>query len=104
MAETARNAGGAQRLRAEAPPVVKRTPGRRWQVPAGLEERLLDAGGLRLEEWLASGAARIVKQGPHRIVYEVRLPGLSFFVKHNRATDVATWLRQWLRPSKARSE
>ncbi|MBI1831538.1 MAG: phosphotransferase, partial [Planctomycetes bacterium] len=65
---------------------------------------LLDDQGLRLPEWLQSGQARIVKQGPHRIVYRVELPGLCFYVKHNFIHDQRAWFRQLVRQSKARIE
>src|SRR5205807_9496577 len=73
-------------------------------VAPGLASPLLNGGGLPLSEWLRTGQAHIVKQGPHRIVYRVELPGLCVYLKHNRVTDARTWLRQLVRPSKARSE
>ncbi len=78
--------------------------GFRWSLRPGLETELLSADGLRMEEWLASGQARVVKQGPHRIVYRVELPGLCFYVKHNFVHDPRAWIRQLVRPSKARME
>jgi tRNA A-37 threonylcarbamoyl transferase component Bud32 len=76
----------------------------RWQVLPECRDRLFGPQGLRLEEWLQAGQAHVVKHGPHRTVYRVALPGLDFFLKHNRTTDVGSWLRQWIRPSKARME
>ena len=58
----------------------------------------------RLDEWRGTGRVRVVKQGPHRTVYRVTLDGLSFFVKHNRLHDLRAWVRQLVRPSKARTE
>src|SRR5438067_7803573 len=78
--------------------------GVRWSLAPDLERPLLDDSGLRLREWLHCGQAHVVKQGPHRIVYRVDLPGLSFYLKHNRVNDARAWLRQLLRPSKARQE
>jgi tRNA A-37 threonylcarbamoyl transferase component Bud32 len=83
--------------------------GVRWQFrPEGLggEEaaHLFGPDGLRLPEWLACGAARVVKQGPHRTVYHVVLPGLDFHVKHYPAAGRRAWLRGLVRPSKARAE
>ena len=78
--------------------------GFRWSVDPALQHSLLDHAGLRLPHWLSAGQAHIVKQGPHRIVYRVELPGLSFYLKHNRVTDTRTWIRQLVRPSKARQE
>ena len=61
--------------------------GFRWSLLPNLHARLLNEQGLRLPEWLESGQARVVKQGPHRIVYRVELPGLCFYVKHNFIHD-----------------
>ncbi|MBI3822334.1 MAG: hypothetical protein HY289_06605 [Planctomycetes bacterium] len=78
--------------------------GFRWSLLPDLRAQLLNADGLRLPEWLQSGQARVVKQGPHRIVYRVELPGLCFYVKHNFVHDQRAWFRQLVRPSKARIE
>lgn len=75
-----------------------------WSLAPGLGARLFDGQGLRLREWLDAGLARIVKQGPHRVVYRVELPGLHFYLKHNRVPDLRSRLRQLVRPSKARIE
>jgi hypothetical protein len=75
-----------------------------WLLPADQNALLLGPDGLRLEEWLRSGQARIVKQGHHRIVYRVELPGLIFYLKHNLLPDMRSWVRQLVRPSKARME
>jgi tRNA A-37 threonylcarbamoyl transferase component Bud32 len=78
--------------------------GFRWSLMPDLQAQLLDEQGLRLPEWLDSGQACVVKQGPHRIVYRVELPGLCFYVKHNLIHDRRAWFRQLVRPSKARIE
>jgi tRNA A-37 threonylcarbamoyl transferase component Bud32 len=75
-----------------------------WIVSLDYRERLLGPNGLRLDEWLQSGAARIIKHGPHRTVYRVNLPGVSFYLKHNRLANTRAWLRELVRPSKARME
>lgn len=83
-----------------------------WQVKAdwwaGAEAnrsaQLFGPEGLRLEEWLLTGQARVVKKGLHRTVYHVVLPGLDIHLKHYPLTDTRSWLRQLIRPSKARSE
>ncbi|HEY7428394.1 MAG TPA: lipopolysaccharide kinase InaA family protein [Gemmataceae bacterium] len=77
--------------------------GVRWQIRPGLEP-LFGPDGLRLNEWLAAGQARVVKHGPHRTVYHVALPELDFYLKHNRLADGRAWLRELVRPSKARIE
>jgi tRNA A-37 threonylcarbamoyl transferase component Bud32 len=78
--------------------------GVRWQVVPLCREQLLGPDGLRLEEWLRAGQAQVVKHGPHRTVYKVTLPGLCFYLKHYPVTGVRAWLRQLVRPSKARTE
>src|SRR6266542_5598308 len=78
--------------------------GLRWRVRAEHRDLLLDEHGLRLSEWLRLGQAHVVKHAAHRTVYEVRLPGLHFYVKHNRLLDTRGWLRAWVRPGKALTE
>jgi len=86
-------------------PLVETTAGGvRWQVAAECRDRLFGPRGLRLDDWLRAGQARVVKNGPHRTVYHVALPGLSFFVKHYRLMDGRAWLRDLVRRSKARLE
>lgn len=80
------------------------TGGVRWRVAAEHCERILGPHGLRLDEWLRAGQARPVKKGPHRVVYRVELPGLCCYLKHNLLPDARAWLRQLVRPSKARME
>jgi tRNA A-37 threonylcarbamoyl transferase component Bud32 len=76
----------------------------RWQVRPQCRDLLFGPDGLRLEEWLQTGRAHVVKHGPHRTVYRVVLPELSFYLKHYRLADVRAWLRQLVRPAKARIE
>src|SRR5260370_16582281 len=78
--------------------------GMRWLIAPEYQDLLLGAEGLRLQEWLQTGQAVAVKHGPHRAVYRVDLPGLSFYLKHNRVIDLRTWVRQLVRPSKAAME
>jgi Ser/Thr protein kinase RdoA (MazF antagonist) len=78
--------------------------GMRWQVVPEHRQALFGAAGLRLEEWLRNGQARVVKHGPHRAVYRVGLPGLDFHLKHYRLHDTRAWLRDLVRQSKARME
>jgi hypothetical protein len=78
--------------------------GFRWEVAPECRDALLGPEGLRLDVWLRDGLAEVVKHGPHRTVYRVRLPGLDCFVKHYRMHDTRAWLRELVRPSKARME
>src|SRR5262245_33447127 len=65
---------------------------------------LVGVEGICLKEWLRAGKATVVKEGPHRIVYRVALDRVTFYVKHNLTPDHVSWIRQLLRPSKARRE
>ncbi len=84
-----------------AEPVVVTAGGVRWRADPEVWARLIGPGGLRLREWLGAGAARVVKDGPHRTVYRVTLPGLDFHVKHYRLHGPRAWLRELVRPPKA---
>jgi tRNA A-37 threonylcarbamoyl transferase component Bud32 len=75
----------------------------RWQVREGWTDLGRALLGLPLEDWLAAGAARVVKNGPHRTVYRVSLPGVDFHLKHYHPAQARGWLRNLL-PSTARRE
>jgi tRNA A-37 threonylcarbamoyl transferase component Bud32 len=100
---TAGAAGSLTGIDAMSELIVLERGGVRWQFRPGLEH-LFGPDGLRLKEWLAAGRAHIVKHGPHRTVYHVVLPGLDFYLKHNRLADCRAKLRELVRPSKARIE
>jgi tRNA A-37 threonylcarbamoyl transferase component Bud32 len=78
--------------------------GFRWMIAPEHRQALLGPKGLRLEEWLKTGQACVVKKGPHRVVYRVDLPNLSFYVKRNLITDRWSRFRAMICPSKARTE
>lgn len=80
------------------------SPGFHWSVVPHLRDLLLGPAGIRLNEWLDNGQAEIVKHVQYRTIYRVQLPGVSFFLKHYPLSDVRSWLRQLVRPSKARGE
>lgn len=75
----------------------------RWRLQPDFAQHL-GPGGVRLEDWLRSGQAQIVKHGSQRVVYRVTLGQVTFYLKHNLTPDALTWCRQLLRPSKARRE
>ena len=75
-----------------------------WWVRPEWERRLLGADGLRLEEWRQQGRLRVVKTGPHRVVYRVDLAEGSVFVKHFLVPSWRSMIRQWLRRGKGRNE
>lgn len=85
-------------------PIELTAAGVRWKVLPEYRDVLFGAQGLRLPEWLREGRARVVKHAGHRTVYQVLLPGLHFYLKHNRLVDARARLREWLRPGKARAE
>lgn len=84
-------------------PLVRDTRDMRWQIAAGWESELLDSDGLRLDQWLASGQAQVVKRSPGRTIYRVDLPARHFYLKHYRG-GLRERLRQWFRASAARRE
>ncbi|MBX9679797.1 MAG: lipopolysaccharide kinase InaA family protein [Gemmataceae bacterium] len=59
---------------------------------------------LPIERWIALGQAKVVKQGPHRIVWHVELPSVSFHLKKNLIPNWRARMRGWMRGPKARRE
>jgi hypothetical protein len=82
----------------------------RWQVHPDWRDCLFNEHGLRFTEWRQSGGVETVKQAPHRTVYRIGLPltthhsPLTIFIKHYPLADLRAYLRQTMRPAKARSE
>lgn len=79
------------------------TAGIRWHLAPGAAE-ILNASTLDLAIHQRSGAAQVVKSGPHRTVYRIALPAGVVFWKHCRIAGIRSWLRQCLRPPKAKME
>jgi tRNA A-37 threonylcarbamoyl transferase component Bud32 len=75
----------------------------RWHLSAAGRDALLPAH-LDLVEHLQRGTAQIVKHGPHRTVYKICLGDFNIFWKHCRISDIGSYLRQCIRPPKARLE
>ena len=75
-----------------------------WWVHGPWRDLLLDADGLRLEQWRAEGRVTTVKSGPHRIVYRVQLPEFAVYIKHYLVPDRRAKYRQWFRRGKGRNE
>jgi tRNA A-37 threonylcarbamoyl transferase component Bud32 len=75
-----------------------------WRVRPDVAELLFNSTGLRLHEWLLSGQASVVKHGPHRTVYQVRIGARSIYIKHHRVPSAHAMLSQWARSSKGRRE
>src|SRR5262249_13720662 len=92
--------------------------GIRWRIDPAYEHILLGRAGLLrepepaasetcalgLKERTRAGQAVVVKQGFHRTVYRVNLPGLSCYIKHNRITGWRSWGRDLLRGCKSVNE
>jgi tRNA A-37 threonylcarbamoyl transferase component Bud32 len=84
----------------------------RWHIlpelvhddPHGSAAKLFRPDGPPLDEWQAAGHATVIKQAAHRTVYRVVLPGLDFHLKQYRVADARAWLRELVRPGKARLE
>ncbi|MBL9123895.1 MAG: hypothetical protein JNG90_09710, partial [Planctomycetaceae bacterium] len=84
-------------------PLVRDTGDVRWRIAADWEQAVLDAQGLRLDEWLADGRAQVVKRNSNRTIYRIDLPAQGLFLKHYRG-DWLERLREWFRSSSARRE
>lgn len=76
----------------------------RWQVCADRVDELFDSSGLKLTEWKRHGQTTIIKNGPHRTVYHLELPSGGYFLKHFKADDWKTKLRQLVTPCRAELE
>jgi tRNA A-37 threonylcarbamoyl transferase component Bud32 len=76
----------------------------RWLVQPGWEKRLFNAAGLRLEAWRADRQLHVLKQAFHRTIYRVDLPDEPIFIKYYPVADLRAFVRQRLRPAKARTE
>ena len=64
-------------------------------------QRVLADSGLRWSEWLREGRVQVIKQGPHRSVYQLNLPDGCFFLKHYRIPGLRAFLQNLVRPAKA---
>ncbi|HEY1189080.1 MAG TPA: lipopolysaccharide kinase InaA family protein [Gemmata sp.] len=80
-----------------------RANGRVWHLsPEG--EALFGGSAPAFDVWLSNGSAEVVKSGPHRTVYRVRLASGVVYVKHCRINGSRAWAREVLRVPKARLE
>ncbi len=76
----------------------------RWHLSPELAARLAALGGFDFARWRRAGCVETVKDGPHRAVYRLRLPGLDCHIKHYRPLGWRSRVRELLRPNKARGE
>lgn len=80
-----------------------RAGGRVWHLSTE-GHALFGAAGPALDCWLAD-CATVVKHGSHRTVYRVQRPGgVVVYVKHCRINGPRAWVREVIRPPKARLE
>lgn len=86
-----------------APDRLTGRDGTRWTFAPGARG-LLPPSGPDVDGWLANGVASVVKHGPHRTVYRAALPRVSLYWKRCRLLGLRGWLRQALRPPKAKLE
>ncbi len=80
-----------------------RADGRVWHLSAE-GHALFGCAGPALDQWLAGDSAAVVKHGPHRTVYRIGLPTGTVYVKHCRINGPRAWVREVVRPPKARLE
>jgi tRNA A-37 threonylcarbamoyl transferase component Bud32 len=74
-----------------------------WRVePAGVE--LFGPDGPDLTAWEKAGLVEVVKRNLQRAISRVRLSGGTVYVKQCRANTPRSWVREVLRPAKARLE
>lgn len=76
----------------------------RWTVRPDWADVLLHATGLRIDEWTRQGLTKLIKASRQRTVHRIELPQGAIYVKQHAIPDTRAYLRQWLRPSKARIE
>lgn len=72
-----------------------------WHLHASQFSELICDTGLRLNAWLADGAATVVKQGAHRAVYRLALPSGTYYLKQYRLAGPRAWLQNNIRPCRA---
>lgn len=81
--------------------------GPRWWMRGTFAEALLDGGELPLAAWRAAGRLRVVKQGPHRIVWRLSPESAAapaMFIKRFECRTARDRLANALRGSRARME
>jgi tRNA A-37 threonylcarbamoyl transferase component Bud32 len=71
----------------------------RWRVAPAFRGRLPEGLPPTPDE-----GACLIKHGPHRTVWKLGLDGMAVYWKHCRLLGIRGWLRQCLRPPKARIE
>lgn len=75
----------------------------RWQIAPRWRAQL-EPRRLRLDDWLRSGPAHVVKKSRHRTVYRIDLPEGRFYLKRYYPRGIARDLLDWLRGPASRRE
>ncbi|VAX40631.1 hypothetical protein MNBD_PLANCTO02-1402 [hydrothermal vent metagenome] len=75
-----------------------------WQVKENFIDELLKPAGLKMTQWNRNGQLEIIKNGPHRTVYHLKLLSGGYFLKHFKADDKKTKLRQLVTSCRAELE
>ncbi len=76
-----------------------------WFIDSTLKQNWLDESGqIILDKWLQAGRTDVVKDGPHRTVYRLRLPEGEYYLKHYKVADWKTGLQNVVRKSRAALE
>jgi tRNA A-37 threonylcarbamoyl transferase component Bud32 len=100
-------AGSARRPAADADGCVRDymdvpSPSIRWTVHAGAETTSEQVSSAHIEYALRD--AEVVKDNPYRTIYRVHAAGNDWHIKHCKVRGLRAWLREWLRPAKAKLE
>lgn len=75
-----------------------------WIAPPQWHAMLSENGQPPLAQWLRDGQAVVIKHGPHRTVYRVRVPGGQYYLKHDHGNGWLKALLHRLTRSKAHRE
>jgi hypothetical protein len=78
--------------------------GVRWCILPECRDFFATLNGYDMHDWLRRQQASTVKESPERTVYRISASGLSCYVKHFRVANLRAWLRELVRPAKARLE
>jgi tRNA A-37 threonylcarbamoyl transferase component Bud32 len=75
-----------------------------WKVAACLLDEFFDRCGLKLDEWIRTGSADVVKNGVHRAVYRLTLSSGRYYLKHYRSPRLRNLLLNLVRSPRAERE
>ncbi|MCA9067430.1 MAG: hypothetical protein KDA84_00805 [Planctomycetaceae bacterium] len=72
-----------------------------WDLQSCISQWVDNKGELPISQWREEQQASIIKTGPHRTVYHLKLPEGNFYLKHYRTADWQARLQNLVRPTKA---